>query len=457
MFVSGSATCPLVNRNGYTFENAFNGFLSGPSVTSRGSDFGLVSSGTVQGASLFKYESDGVTRTFFSVELWIRPSFDSGSGDIVEFVLLELGKPKPAGTSYNWGCTGSGTDFDMKISYLPESNNFQLIMRNGVNYKTILSITTAVLTSGTDHHFVLAFDNIFSSQYLTAKMYLDNQDISGLAVDSISSSLATPNWQSLNTVYIGSDPSVYSSSISAADVFAFPGEIRLAGIYNKTMVASDVTANYQAGLMNSEPVAASTSVTIPVNEDELTELVDWKNAFYDDDNDTLTYYLVSGLEDLSTGNKFNGVLRSDSATVVQVGDQIDSVFYQQDAANAYKDTIIVPKLEPTAYSKDPSNSESRNATIEINDVISTNDAPISLTQNQTIPQSTHVKFLLSSQDPDCRNSGVDSVSSCPTFGIADFTFDTSSVTGFGKWYMSETDGTCNGYDNSTSVLLDGAV
>jgi len=457
VFTSGTSSCPSVEENSIVFENAYTGIVASSSTGSRGANYGTQSVNTVNGESLLFSTSIH----FFTLEFWFEASFSSSGGELQELVLFELGNPKPSDSTYAWSCGTALTGYDLRISYLLGEQKFKVSMKVGDACEDVKSKVVAIV-AGNDYHVVVNFNgdeipnSLSSTIWVNAvKQQLSIYDSRLVGYDSV----WTPAWQPSHVVYVGSDPFVSSLGNDASfnGIFAFPGKIRLAAIYNRSLSDLEISDNYQAGLGNNVPVAALVSSKQTVSEDALSLLSGWESIFYDHDGDSLNYFIASHIQDLST-TSFGGKISKNGVSVDEyaIGDQITQLYYQQDIQDVYKDNVVVPNIQLKVYARDPTGSNSTNGTIQINDVLPTNDAPASWSERKSVPQSLQHAFNISSSDIDCRSSLEDIAASCPAFGVTSITFPTIASSGFGKWYLPQTNGVCSPFQIS-SVLLSDAV
>jgi len=147
--------CPSVNISGTIFENAYHGTKSqgqragaAPSSAPLTRDDSVVSSNNIA-ALQTQLGSD------FTIELWIRPAFDSDTTVEDEvFVLFEIGQSFPGSGSFPWTCAAS--NFDVQLRYdNSAAEQFLLTYRDaGGNCRNIV-FDTFTLSNGVLYHLIV--------------------------------------------------------------------------------------------------------------------------------------------------------------------------------------------------------------------------------------------------------------------------------------------------------------
>jgi len=248
--------CPSVNNTGI-FENAHHGTTSqGQRVGPSPSPSPLLRTDWIESdSSISSVLADFGSATDFTLEMWIRPSFSSGSGRN-QYVLLELGDMMlpTAGNMYNWRCR-TDNNFDLRLLYDDNIGSFALEYRHGsgATQCQVIEFAGFALTADTLYHLVVKYFDDSGTQRVT----LDVAPVGGSRTTNeqiTGNQISFSDFTSGHIVRVGSSPAALSNAASQLLVHSWPGDILLFAMYSDDLTTGQISSNFAAGLPNSVPV-----------------------------------------------------------------------------------------------------------------------------------------------------------------------------------------------------------
>jgi len=479
--------CPSVNNTGTIFENAYHGTKSqGQRSGASPSTAPLLRPDWVEsGNDITALKS--AMGTDFTVELWIRPSFNSGDPDNDEqFVLLEIGDPTPtAGSGFTWTC--GDFSHDMQLIYDNSGvKRFELTYRTGPNPSDCQTINFGgfSLTAGSLYHVVVSAGTIGATQVLG--LYID-----GVAVGSSTSGLtdldartgsdvSLGDWSNADVIRVGSSAFTLSSLNTAVTVgtFSWPGDILFFAMSDRAFHSSsfnggsgqfeavgsaDITSNFAAGLPNSVPVPPNDEFIFVGNEDEFVAFDPFQTALYDFDEDAFgenasdTFTITSRYgPQLRIGSSF----RETDDTTIGLNDAIpraNGLEISNSVEDGYGD-------ENSGFYVVRSDAYSTSEPVQIHfQVNPTNDAPIAVSRietNTAQAQSRQLSFIAT--DPDCdrpntAGSSFDDTAiddSCGNLGNIEEIRVVNATTPFGILYFFNNTLECPPLNATSNTVMD---
>eukprot|EP00511_Aplanochytrium_stocchinoi_P010834 CAMPEP_0204862682 /NCGR_PEP_ID=MMETSP1348-20121228/2728_1 /ASSEMBLY_ACC=CAM_ASM_000700 /TAXON_ID=215587 /ORGANISM="Aplanochytrium stocchinoi, Strain GSBS06" /LENGTH=1218 /DNA_ID=CAMNT_0052012757 /DNA_START=153 /DNA_END=3809 /DNA_ORIENTATION=+ len=384
--VTPAWTCPTATKGPNTFVNSRNG-IKLSDATGSSSKSSCVATSSAIGSTI----ANSMISNGFSIELWYH-NFDTSVTEYTEsdHVLFEI-----ANASYS-GPAQCGLHYSVRLAYSSASQQVVLRVDDDQNPGGCPLPITAVLSNadfqGLHHLAITYLATGPSSGTRTVNFYHDGVSIGS----SVASTNATADINSAYSLILGCS----TDSIKAEA----EGEFNAFALHSTALSPGNISTNFEAFLPNSHPVVAD--VEIDHLEDDSTD-INFTNMYYDfdeeqgKDSEQSITLIVSSLPP-------RGVLSDDITITVEVADLPDyaatgTLHYNQTIQNEFTGT---DQFDFKISDGGAGFGISDTATITLN-FQPTNDAPVAIAENYTVPEAKERELVLSGTDiPDQGSLGI---------------------------------------------------